>query len=170
MGMQISYLAGRNGGQFLFMQGLERVIAILVILKRGRAEFLFVLLVFDEPFVGRFQGGFLLPFMFIYCPIILLKPGESLWLDIIALAACFLSILALQIGFTGFFKNNCTYSERSLFIISSVLLLVFLLFQKDDLMGPGFFCSGLLVFIAVTIIHWRKRRPSGRSPLGRLAT
>lgn len=101
-------------------------------------------------------SGFLLPFMFIYCPILLLKPSGSPLLDVMGFMACVICVLMLQIGFTGYYRMDCDYRERIIAIVSAALLLLFLPFQKNGALGHSFFATGVVLSGLLTLWHWGK--------------
>lgn len=81
-------------------------------------------------------GGFLLPFMFIYCPLLLLVPRELPW-EIFGLLACVLILLAFEVAFTGYYINDCSLLERILATAAAVSLVVFLLLHSYLWLGVG---------------------------------
>ena len=101
-------------------------------------------------------SGFLLPFMFIYCPILLLKPSGSPIFDILGILSCVLCVLSLQIGFTGYYRMDCSAVERVLSFIAAILLLLFLPFVKGGSGGLVFFTSGVIIFLSLSAWHWKK--------------
>ena len=98
------------------------------------------------------MGGFLLPFMFIYCPVLLLMP-QSIGSSILKLIACITSLLALEVGFVGYFWTNCGLREKGLALASAVFLLAFL-----PLRYPLLLVVGLLLFGLLNLSQWRKKR------------
>lgn len=103
-------------------------------------------------------SGFLLPFMFIYCPILLLKPSGAPLLDIMGIIACVTCLLALQIGFTGYYRMDCAKWERIFALMSGALLIGFLPFQNHGSLGHSLFATGVVVFGMLTVRHWRRYR------------
>lgn len=103
-------------------------------------------------------AGFLLPFMFIYCPILLLQPQEPLW-EVIGVLACVTSLLALQIGFVGYYMRECRLGERILAIAAGAVLLAFLPLQSYVL-----FFIGVALFALLTLSQWRKSKGGMRYP------
>ncbi|MBW1911809.1 MAG: TRAP transporter fused permease subunit [Deltaproteobacteria bacterium] len=101
-------------------------------------------------------SGFLLPFMFIYCPILILKSSGNPVFDLLGFIACVICVFALQVGFTGYYRTDCRVMERILLIVSAVLLLLFLPQQLSGTAGPLLFVAGIILFMTVTILHWRK--------------
>lgn len=99
-------------------------------------------------------AGFLLPFMFIYCPILLLQPQQPLW-EVVAVLACIVSLFALQVAFVGCYIRKCSLVERILASASAILLLVFLPLQSYLL-----FLAGIALFALLTLLQWKKLTPS----------
>ncbi|MBW1799859.1 MAG: TRAP transporter fused permease subunit [Deltaproteobacteria bacterium] len=97
-------------------------------------------------------GGFLLPFMFIYCPILLLKP-DSISMGILKLIAVALGLITLEIGLVGYFRLNCLFFERALAIGSAVCLIAFLPMESFTI-----FIAGLVLFFLLCVSQWRKKK------------
>ncbi|MFC1993485.1 TRAP transporter permease [Chloroflexota bacterium] len=97
-------------------------------------------------------AGFLLPFMFIYCPILLLQPQETLQ-AITRVAASLVALLTFQIAFVGYYIRECRPLERVLALVASASLIAFLPLQSYVLLGVG-----IAVFTLVTLWQLRRRR------------
>lgn len=103
-------------------------------------------------------GGFIIPIMFIYCPILLLQPQEPLG-AILGIVAAVLCLLSLEVAFVGYYLGSCSAVERALAAGGGASLLVFFIVQSSFL-----FALGVIMAILVTLIQWRKKRPlRGRS-------
>jgi TRAP-type uncharacterized transport system fused permease subunit len=96
-------------------------------------------------------AGFLLPYMFVFAPILLLMP-QDLLISILSLIAAVTGIIAFQVAFVGHYLEACHFGERFLFILSSGLLIAFL-FMKS----PAWFGVGVTLFAMLSILQWRKR-------------
>jgi TRAP transporter 4TM/12TM fusion protein len=96
-------------------------------------------------------GIFVIPFMFVYVPLLLLMPKEPIW-EIIAFIAILICFLALQVGFVGYYFKECNLWERVLALTSALLLLAFLPLHNYLLLGVG-----VALFALVTLWQWRKR-------------
>ncbi|MFC1846429.1 TRAP transporter permease, partial [Chloroflexota bacterium] len=90
-------------------------------------------------------AGFLLPFMLIYCPILMLQPQEPRS-AVTGVIASIILLLAIQIAFTGFYIIRCSRTERLLFLLTTAMLLAFL-----PLTNYILFALGVLLFIALTL-------------------
>ncbi len=78
---------------------------------------------FWETSVEALKASFtnlLLPFMLIWVPIILLRPGDLVQ-SLIGLAACILSLIALQIGFSNYFFTGLNLLQRILFLLGGAI-------------------------------------------------
>ena len=95
-------------------------------------------------------GGFLLPYMFIYVPILLLQPQKPI-LAAIGLIACVGTLLALQIGFVGYYRTDCGWLERILALVSAALLFTYIFLQNYIV-----FLAGIAIFVLLTLWQWRK--------------
>jgi TRAP transporter 4TM/12TM fusion protein len=96
-------------------------------------------------------AGFLLPFAFIYCPILLLHP-QDIHLEIFEIFALIVSLFVLQIAFVGYYINKCSFTEKILSLASGVVLFAFLPLQNFVLLGVG-----IVLFILVTFLQLKKR-------------
>lgn len=101
-------------------------------------------------------GGFIIPFMFIYNPILLLQPQDPLGsvTGIIAAVTC---LFALEVGFVGYCLTDCTVKERILAGAAGVSLFVFIVLKSHLL-----FFGGLVICTVLIVLQW-KRKNSARS-------
>lgn len=95
-------------------------------------------------------AGFLLPFFFVYCPILLLKPQNLFW-EILGILAMSLCLVSLQIGFVGHYMKECSLWERILSGIAGVLLFTFFPLKNYFL-----FFLGVALFMLLTLSQWKK--------------
>ena len=107
-------------------------------------------------------GGFVIPFMFIYCPILLLQPQEPLG-ALIGVIASIICLLILEVAFVGYYFMHCGLAERLLAATGGVSLLVFFVVQNYIL-----FATGLAICILVTLLQWRKKRLLVGEPIPQL--
>jgi len=97
--------------------------------------------------------GLLLPFMFIYSPVLLLSPLNATN-AITGIIASILLIMAGQFSYTGYFLTRCTWVERLLWFATTVILFFFLPVRDYSLfaVGTGLFCL-------LSLLQWyRKHR------------
>jgi TRAP-type uncharacterized transport system fused permease subunit len=87
-------------------------------------------------------GGFLLPFLFAYCPLILLQPKDIIF-EIFGLTACIMSLIAFEAALTGYFITRCSKLERLWQFLTAVAFLLFIIKGEYLLMfvGVGLFTS-----------------------------
>lgn len=90
-------------------------------------------------------AAFLLPFLFIYCPILLLQPVRLFW-EMIGVLAVILTLFTFEIGFVGYFLKKCSYFERILAIISASFFFLFIIEKNFLFFTPGIIFLGSLVF------------------------
>lgn len=98
-------------------------------------------------------GGFVVPFLIIWFPWLILKPepgGTVLW-NAVAMIACFTVIIALQAVICNYYLASLRSWERLLFSAISVTILVSLA-TKSSIMLLG----ALVFFILLTAWQWRK--------------
>lgn len=102
-------------------------------------------------------GGFVIPFMFIYCPFLLLQPTAPL-AAVQGLLASIICLFSLEISFVGYFMTHCSFWERILAALAGLALLVYFVLQSHIL-----FLVGLIVCLIVTILQWNKKRNMAKS-------
>lgn len=85
---------------------------------------------------------YLLPFFFIYAPVILLRPDAGFLPTFLQVAAILVVIFSLQIGVSNFCSTKLRFHETIAFIIASLFSLV-AVFTKEEL----FFFIGLALFV-----------------------
>ncbi len=97
-------------------------------------------------------AGFLLPFMFIYCPSLLLQPQEPFF-AVTGIIASIILLLSLQIAFVGYYFTRCCPIERAIFLAVGALLFLFLPLQHYAL-----FAAGIVIFALMTFRQFRRSR------------
>ena len=97
-------------------------------------------------------AGFLIPFMFIYCPILLFQPGENMLYECLGLLAVLVLFFSFEVSFVGFYQARCGFHERILFFISGLLMAVFIFLHNYAALGVG-----LSLFVLCTVFQRRKR-------------
>ena len=102
-------------------------------------------------------AGFLLPFLFIYCPVLLLLPQEPAAAAAGAFAGM-LMLFTLQVALVGYYLTRCRLQDRALALLSFALLLIFFPLQNYIL-----FATGIIVFIMLTYRQFRAVR-AGSTP------
>lgn len=96
-------------------------------------------------------GGFLLPFTFAYCPLLLLQPVHWLF-EFFGLLATLLLLVNLEGAFVGFFITRCNTTERIAMFVAGALMFLFLIIG-DYLL----FATGLILFGIVTMTQWKNK-------------
>ncbi|MCK5163706.1 MAG: TRAP transporter fused permease subunit [Desulfobacula sp.] len=99
-------------------------------------------------------GGFIIPFMFIYCPVLLLQP-QALIPAIFGITACIVCLFVLEVAFVGYYFINCNFVERMLATLAGLSLIVYLILQNYIL-----FFTGIIFFVILTCIQLKKRQSS----------
>ncbi len=95
-------------------------------------------------------AGFLTPYIFVYCPVLLLHPREPLF-GVVAVLISLLLLTAFQISFVGFLKSDCSLAERAAFFLSACIGFVSLV-QRSFLLAAV--C--LAIFVAGFLVHRMK--------------
>ena len=91
-------------------------------------------------------GGFVIPFMFIYCPVLLLQPQEP-FAAVQGVAACILCLFIMEVAFVGYFFTHCTSVERLLAAAGGLSMLLYFILQSQILFVVGFALSLFVVFV-----------------------
>jgi TRAP transporter 4TM/12TM fusion protein len=99
-------------------------------------------------------GGFIIPFMFIYCPVLLLQPQDPLE-AILGIIASVICLLILEVSFVGYFFTHCDWVDRLLAGASGLSLLAYFISGYSAL-----FYAGLAVTVGVSLLQLRKKRSS----------
>ena len=105
-------------------------------------------------------AGFLIPFMFVYCPVLILQQQEAA-AAATGVIASICTLVACQVAFVGYYLVDCRPWERGLIIIAAGLLLAFLPVDNYAL-----FIAGMVLFFLITLWQLRRRIFSGRQALG----
>jgi TRAP-type uncharacterized transport system fused permease subunit len=104
-------------------------------------------------------GGFIIPFMFIYCPVMLMQPQEPVSAAI-GLVSGILCMFVLEIAFVGYFMTNCSILERLTAMAVAICLMLYFIFSSYLLFVIGIAGCGFVVFM-----QWRKKIALGDNPL-----
>ena len=105
-------------------------------------------------------AGFLLPFLIIFCPILLLQP-EALFKGVMDLIIIVLSVVGLQVVLVGYYITICRIWDRLLMGVSVGFLLAYCYTESI------FFLVGLGGFIGVTLVQlYNRSRLMNRELLG----
>ena len=108
--------------------------------------------------------GLLLPFMFVYSPVLLMGREEPLR-AVTSLVCAVLFITAAQISYVGYFLKFCTVMERVVWFAAAVML--FLFFPTKDYLlfsaGAGLFC---VLRSAPVVARGVRQQERGHSPMG----
>jgi len=98
--------------------------------------------------------GFLLPFVFVTVPIFLLMPQPPLEAAT-GLIAAIVAVVGLQTSFVGYYLNDMNAMERAVAAVLALLLFAFMLTGCHLMV---LFAAGILLFVALSIWQWRKRK------------
>ncbi len=99
-------------------------------------------------------AGFVLPYLIIWCPVIILTPWEPLW-GITALIAIILGIVAISVVFANHYLTSTSPLERALFATCGIVLFGYAFTQNYLFLAIG---TGL--FVLLTLWQLRKRGPA----------
>jgi TRAP transporter 4TM/12TM fusion protein len=98
-------------------------------------------------------GGFILPFLFIWNPALLLDFSEPIGTILYKCIGTVLILFALQISFTGYYLAAISFISRLLILLPCALFILSIYFASVEL-----FAMGLAVFILLTLFQYRWRR------------
>ena len=103
-------------------------------------------------------GGFIVPFLFIWSPVLLLLPQEPLSAAM-GLIASVVAIVALEIGVCNYYLTNTSILERVVSILIGVVLVASVALQNYIL-----FAISMAAFVLLTGWQFRKSRVSRFQP------
>lgn len=98
------------------------------------------------------MAGFILPFTFIFCPLILIQPGKSPFQELIHLIIIIVSIISAQAAIAVYWITGLNPMERTLFFLCSGILLLSVPMQSTVLVAVG-----LTLFFGLTAIQIRRK-------------
>lgn len=104
-------------------------------------------------------GGFIIPFMFIYCPVMLMQRQEPVS-AIIGLLSGVLCMLVLEVAFVGYFMTKCSIFERLTALMVAVCLMLYFIFNSYLMFVAGIAGCGFVV-----VMQWRKKMAAAGNPL-----
>jgi TRAP transporter 4TM/12TM fusion protein len=104
-------------------------------------------------------AGFLVPFMCIGCPLLLLEPKGGLIFELAQFVCLFVAVIALQGGIVGQYIHRTGTVERPLLLLSAALLFVGV--SPPGRMFYSCIIVGVVLFIIVTVMQ---KRRSGSVP------
>ena len=98
-------------------------------------------------------AGWIVPFMFMLAPVLILQPGQLGLFQILIVVSSITTLIALQAGFVGHYFLPCTAIERALVLVTLPMLFVGA-FMGSYLMP----CIAVALFAVVTITQLRRKR------------
>jgi TRAP-type uncharacterized transport system fused permease subunit len=96
-------------------------------------------------------GGFTVPFLFIYCPFLLLLPQEPIS-AVLGIIGSLVFLFAAEVAFVGYYLVRCTFLERILAVGGAVLVFLSIVLSNWSLL-----CVGLVMMATLTFSQWKKR-------------
>jgi TRAP transporter 4TM/12TM fusion protein len=97
-------------------------------------------------------AGFAIPFLMIWCPLIILDPRGGMILEIMALAAGILGLVVLQMAVCNYFLTELSLTERLLCMAAAALFLVF-----SAMKGCLLLLAGIVLFLFLTLKQYINR-------------
>ncbi len=97
-------------------------------------------------------GCFIVPFLFVWCPVLLLQPDDRLR-AVAGSIVSFAIVIVLQVIVCGYFLTNIGRLERGIFTV--IALLIFLSLPPRNYV---MLAAGVMFFILATAWQWQKRR------------
>lgn len=92
-------------------------------------------------------AGFLIPFMFIYCPILLFQPSDNILYEFLGIGAVLLLFFSFEVSFVGYCYRRCGSHERILFFISGFLMILFIFMHSYVAFVAGLAVLGLSMIL-----------------------
>jgi len=146
---------------YAVMSMLTPPVAPAAVVSSGLARAGFMKTAIEE--VKPAVAGFLIPFMIIWCPILILEPQISIFVGLLRLFALFVATVGIQVGLNDFFILRCAGLERPLYFLSAAFLFLGVPFQGQGLYGSV--GAGLALFFILTLAQIRRRGAGKRRPL-----
>ena len=104
------------------------------------------------------MAGFIIPFMFIWCPGLLLDfTVEPIPFTVIKMIACFLLLLELQVLVIGHYILSLNVLERVIDGVCSILTVLSLYYGNIML-----FIIGTIIFIGLTLWQYKNQKAAMR--------
>ncbi|MBN1103337.1 MAG: TRAP transporter fused permease subunit [Deltaproteobacteria bacterium] len=97
-------------------------------------------------------GGFVIPIMFTYCPVLLLQPQEP-FAAVLGVTASILCLSIFEVAVVGYYLVPCSRLERSLALAGALSLFLFFILQSLVLMA-----AGVVLCVLVTSLQITKRK------------
>jgi TRAP transporter 4TM/12TM fusion protein len=107
------------------------------------------------------MAGFVIPFMIIWCPALLLNFSEPMGLMAAKIISCFIALFCLQISNVNYYVIHLNTFERVMFILCSFLFFVNI--YSGSILS---FVTGGIIFIGLT--SWQKMKYSKLKDKGQL--
>jgi TRAP transporter 4TM/12TM fusion protein len=105
-------------------------------------------------------AGWLIPFVFMWVPLLILQPGELAWFQGLAILGFITTLLSLEVGMVNHYFLPCTLIERV--IALSTLPVLFLGIYRESYLVLG---AAIALFAILTISQLRRReRPELATP------
>jgi TRAP transporter 4TM/12TM fusion protein len=101
-------------------------------------------------------AGFILPFMLVWNPALMLDFSDSVAHIIIKTMACILCIIALQAGMVGHYITGLSLFRRAIILVSAALFLLAVYFNSS-----GLLFAGIALMIISTFWQYLKKRRLG---------
>ena len=95
-------------------------------------------------------GGFIMPFLFAYCPLLLLQPNNIVF-EIFGLLASIIALIAFEGAFVGYYISRCDAFERLWQLATGILLLLSIVN-----LNYLFMLLGIIFFIMITAFKWQR--------------
>ncbi|MDP2643888.1 MAG: TRAP transporter fused permease subunit [Desulfobacterales bacterium] len=139
---------------FAVMSMLTPPVAPAAVVSSSLAGSGFMKTAFEE--IKPSIAGFLIPFMLIWCPMLLLEPQGSLLREAVILLGMFVAIICIQAGMNNYYLSRCGRYERVLFFLIAALL--FLSGASKGAVFVLLYGLGLTAFALISINQWRAQR------------
>lgn len=139
---------------FAILAGITPPVAVTAYIGAGIAEAPPLETAWDS--VKLALAGFIVPFMFVYSPVLLLE-GGTLFYKIICILSAMLGITALATAVEGYWRRDLSWATRSALFLAAMLLIK--PGGLSDLMGAG-------ILLAIWIREWKiMKKPAPGVPV-----
>jgi len=94
-------------------------------------------------------AGFVVPFLIIWNPVLLLNPEGTVFIGIVRLISCVTVIIAIEAVLVNYYFTKLKYYEIILFVVSVVSSIIYFIYQINFLL-----IFGIVSFLIATILQY----------------
>ncbi len=109
--------------------------------------------------------GWIVPFIFMWVPLLILQPGEVTWFQLLAIVGFMTTLVSLEAGFVNHYFLPCTAMERAIALIALPMLFLGIFLESSVIL---FAVIALFAILTMSQLRRRKRSksPATETPAG----